>query len=74
MEEEITSAYDAKVDADFNKAFNTLNPQAVSGIVNESTFVVPEAKEGTKSLAEYVNIIKESYDKYITEKLEKYSK
>lgn len=74
LKEDMTSAYDAKVDSDFDEVYKKLNPQAVSGIVNESTFVVPEAKEGTKSLSEYVNLIKESYDNYINEKLEKYSK
>ena len=74
LKEGPTSAYDAKVDADFDKAFQMFNPMAVDAAINESTFTVPEPIEGTTSLGEYVKTIEESYNAYINKKLEKYSK
>lgn len=77
-EGDVEDPIDAKTDMMLNKVASRFNPQRINAIVSggvvESTFVVPQPKEGTKSLGEYVKAIEESYNNYISKKLENYSK
>lgn len=66
---DLEDRYDAKINADFNKAVAMFNPANFM----ESTFVIPESASKTNSLKEYVQLIEAEYNKFLTKKLNEYS-